>query len=154
MDKKTSRQSGFALIEILIGVVIISVALMGIAFAWRQSTVTTVSTRNYNQATYYAQLALELLKVNDGQTGIPDSAWNQPTFPQGFTTNRIPANGIIPAAGTMPQFTVSTVLLTTADAPAASVTLKPVRATVTWQETGGSGAVTRSVAIVSYYYLK
>ena len=63
---KTRKSSGFALVDIILGIAILSVALVGIAFAYRQSTVTTVVARNYNQATYYAQQALEKLKVNDG----------------------------------------------------------------------------------------
>ena len=56
------------LMDILISVAIISIALVGISLAFRQSTVTTVSARNSNQATLYAQQALEQLKVYDGQT--------------------------------------------------------------------------------------
>ena len=56
------------LMDILISVAIISIALVGISLVFRQSTVTTVSARNSNQATLYAQQALEQLKVYDGQT--------------------------------------------------------------------------------------
>ena len=65
---RNRKSAGFALVDIILGIAILSVALVGIAFAYRQSTVTTVVARNYNQATYYAQQALEKLKVNDGKT--------------------------------------------------------------------------------------
>ena len=65
---RNKKSAGFALVDIILGIAILSVALVGIAFAYRQSTVTTVVARNYNQATYYAQQALEKLKVNDGKT--------------------------------------------------------------------------------------
>ena len=61
--RRDRLNNGFALIDVLLGTAILSVALMALAFAWRQSTVTTVSARNYNQATYYAQQALEELRV-------------------------------------------------------------------------------------------
>ena len=144
--------------DILIGATIISVAWLGIAFAWRQSTLTTVSARNYNQATYYAQQALEQLKIYDGKTvaEVPDDTWSQPTFV--FTKAPIQANGVIPAAGTMPSFSVSTRLLSAAESTALSasdkVNLKPVKATVAWQEPGGAGTVNQSISIVAYYYLK
>lgn len=141
---KMNKQGGFALIDMLIGLTILTVALLGIAFAFRQSTVTTVSARNYNQATYYAQQALERLKVNDGQA---TGTW------VGTTT--------IPASGAMPAFTLTTAVLATGDAPeydALDSTVKaklvPVRATVTWQEPIGGATAPRTVQVASYYYLK
>ena len=61
---RNRKSAGFALVDIILGIAILSVALVGIAFAYRQSTVTTVVARNYNQATYYAQQALEMGLVN------------------------------------------------------------------------------------------
>ena len=143
--KKTGKSAGFALLDILIGITLISVALVGIAFAYRQSTVTTVSARNYNQATYYAQQALEKLKVNDGK---PSAIWN-PVWPP------------IPANGSTPAFTITTAVLPTGEAPeydalssAVQAKLIPVQAKVSWLESGGTGSSTRSVSIVGYYYLK
>lgn len=141
---KKNRQAGFALIDALLGMTILTVALLGIAFAFRQSTVTTVSARNYNQATYYAQQALERLKVYDGkETGT----W-------AGTVN-------IPASGVMPAFTLTTAVLASGGAPeydALDSTVKakliPVRATVTWQESAGGALMTRTVQVASYYYLK
>ena len=133
------------LMDILISVAIISIALVGISLAFRQSTVTTVSARNSNQATLYAQQALEQLKVYDGQTS---GTWN-------------PAWPVIPASGTMPQYTVTTGVLATGEAPdydalgaAIRAKLVPVRATVDWQEAGSSGILNQSVTVIRYYYLK
>ncbi|MBP8036743.1 MAG: hypothetical protein KAZ05_04400 [Negativicutes bacterium] len=145
---KTRKSSGFALVDIILGIAILSVALVGIAFAYRQSTVTTVVARNYNQATYYAQQALEKLKVNDGKTTTTLAV------PWAETKN-------IAQSGAMPAFTITTAVLVAGEAPeydGLSTAIKdkmvPVKATVTWQESGGSGVATRTVTIVGYYYLK
>ena len=141
---KTRKSSGFALVDIILGIAILSVALVGIAFAWRQSTVTTVSARNYNQATYYAQQALEQLKVNDGAV---NAVWA--------------TNVVVAAAGAMPAFTINTAVLASGDAPeydaldaAVREKLVPVRATVSWREASGGAAIDRAVTAVTYYYLK
>jgi len=141
---KMNRPGGFALIDMLIGLTILPVALLGIGFAFRQSTVTTVSARNYNQATYYAQQALERLKVNDGQS---TGTW------AGTTT--------IPASGAMPAFTLTTAVLATGAAPEydaldskIKAKLVPVRAPITWQEPVGGAVVTRTIQVASYYFLK
>ena len=142
--QSVKNKAGFALIDILVGVAIISIALLGIAYAWRQSTVTTVSARNYNQATYYAQQALEQLKVNDGAA---NAVWV--------------TNVAVAAAGAMPAFTIRTAALAAGDAPeydaldaAIRARLIPVRATVTWREQSGGAAIDRTVTAVTYYYLQ
>lgn len=131
------------MLDILIGIAVLSVALVGIAFAYRQSTVTTVSARNYNQATYYAQQALEMLKIHDGKTvaTVPDTTWNKPY-------------NVVSATGLLPVFSVETKLLTVTEVQTLSTNLKPVQATVKWLESGGSGDTERTVSIVGYYYLK
>ena len=137
---RNKKSAGFALVDIILGIAILSVALVGIAFAYRQSTVTTVVARNYNQATYYAQQALENLKVNDGKTSasVPDTTWNQP-----YT--------VVSATGLLPVFSVKTELLTVTEVQTLS-TLKPVQVTVKWQEPGDAND--RTISIVGYYYLK
>ena len=138
---RNKKSAGFALVDIILGIAILSVALVGIAFAYRQSTVTTVVARNYNQATYYAQQALENLKVNDGKTSasVPDTTWNQP-----YT--------VVSATGLLPVFSVKTELLLTVTEVQALSTLKPVQVTVKWQEPGDAND--RTISIVGYYYLK
>lgn len=144
-----NKRNGFALLDVLLGTAIITIALLGIAFAYRQSTVTTVAARNYNQATYYAQQALEQLKVHDGkaEASVPVTTWA--------------TNANIVKSGAMPAFTLTTAVLAAGDAPeydamdaAVKAKLIPVRATVTWQESGGSGVINRTVTAVTYYYLK
>ena len=143
---KKNRQAGFALIDALLGMTILTVALLGIAFAFRQSTVTTVSARNYNQATYYAQQALEQLKVFDDKDS---GTWEKDPV-------------IIPANGVMPAFQLETKQIAATEMPADYTSLPetikakliPVRATVTWQETIGGTLTTRTVQVSSYYYLK
>ena len=153
LQKKIHRvfntHNGFAMIDVLVGITIITIALLGIALAYRQSTVTTVSARNYNQATYYAQQALEQLKVHDGKTAasVPVTTWA--------------TNANIVKSGAMPAFTLTTAVLAAGDAPeydglsqGVRDKLIPVRATVTWQETSGGGNTNRSVVVIGYYYLK
>ena len=142
--KKIDNRNGFAFMDVLLGIAIITLAFLGIAFAYRQSTVTTVSARNYNQATYYAQQALEQLKVNDGATS---ATW---------TTNTAVA-----ASSAMPAFTIATAVLAAGSAPeydALDATMRaklvPVRATVTWRELSGGTVINRTVTAVTYYYLK
>ena len=144
IQRVLNKRKGFALLDVLLGTAIITIALLGIAYAYRQSTVTTISARYYNQATYYAQQALEQLKVNDGKTS---ATWA--------------TNISVAASGAMPAFTITTSVLATGDAPeydglsqGVRDKLVPVRATVTWQETSGGANANRSVVIVSYYYLK
>ena len=156
-----NKRNGFALIDIILGIAILSVALVSIAFAWRQSTVTTISARNYNQATYYAQQALEQLKIYDGKkiADVPQTVWTQPTFV--FTKGNIPANGVIPATGTLPEFKVTTESLASGEAAvidgldlAMKSRLIPVRATVKWNEPGATGIVPHKVELVSYFYMQ
>lgn len=144
MWKSITNRQGFALLDILIGVAIISVALVGMALTYRQSTVTTVSARNYNQATYYAQQALERLRINDGASS---ATWSGTTP--------------VAATGVMPAFTIVTEQLANGEAPAydalsseIKAKLVPVRAKVTWREPAGAATITRTVEVVSYYYLK
>jgi len=149
IHKVLNKRNGFALLDVLLGTAIITIALLGIAFAYRQSTVTTVAARNYNQATYYAQQALEQLKVHDGKTAasVPVTTWA--------------TNANIVKSGAMPAFTLTTAVLAAGDAPeydglsqGVRDKLIPVRATVTWQETSGGGNTNRSVVVIGYYYLK
>lgn len=137
------------MVDTLLGIMIISVALVGFALTFRQSTTTTVVDRNYNQATYYAQQALERLKVNDGQTSSSSITW-------AYTWS-------VAAAGALPAYTITTEQLSTANLPAEYTALSsdiqakliPVQVTVTWQEQGGgAGLITRTLKVVSYYYLQ
>ena len=141
---RNRKSAGFALVDIILGIAILSVALVGIAFAWRQSTVTTISARNYNQATYYAQQALEQLKIHDGKTVTPTDI--EITFAKGYSD--------VSPSGSLPVFQGKTELLTVTEVQYLSTKLVPVRATVQWQESGGSGNSTRTISVVGYYYLK
>lgn len=159
--EREKNQAGFALIDVILGIAILTVALVSIAFAWRQSTITTISARNYNQATYYAQQALEQLKINDGKkiAEVPETVWTQPPFI--FTKGNIPASGVIPAAGALPAFTVTTAPLASGEAAvidgldsAMKARLIPVRASVTWNESGATGLASHKVELVSYFYMQ
>lgn len=130
---------GFALVDILIGTVILAVALTGLAFAYRQSTVTTVSARNHNQAIYLAHQALEKLKVNDNADATAGKAWAT-TGPISLTVANV-------------NYSIST--MSPAIAEVLMITnLVPVQATVSWTENSGSTPTSRNVSVVGYYYLK
>lgn len=159
--QRGKNQAGFALIDVILGIAILSVALVSIAFAWRQSTVTTISARNYNQATYYAQQALEQLKIYDGKkiAEVSETVWTQPPFV--YTKGNIPASGLIPAAGTLPAFTVTTAPLASGEAAVIDgldstmkARLIPVRASVTWNESGATGLVSHKIELISYFYMQ
>ena len=142
IHRTINERNGFALLDVLLGIAIISVALVGIAFSWRQSTVTTINVRNYNQATYYAQQALEQLKVYDGQTSL-----------------ETPSQLTVPAAGNLPAFKVKTEKVKNTDMPADFTALNSftdklvvVKATVEWNEP--SGAEPFKLEVLGYYFLK
>lgn len=139
---KTRKSAGFALVDIILGIAILSVALVGIAFAYRQSTVTTVVARNYNQATYYAQQALEKLKVNDRKTLAPEKIME--TFEKAYSD--------VSPSGSLPVFQVKTEVMTITEVQSLSAKLVPVMATVKWQEPGDAND--RTISVVGYYYLK
>ena len=49
---RNRKSAGFALVDIILGIAILSVALVGIAFAWRQSTVrVTIGRAGFGRAT-------------------------------------------------------------------------------------------------------
>jgi len=117
-------QKGFIFIDALVGMVILSVALTALAVAYRQTTITTVAARDYNNAVYLAQQAAEKLKENDGKKAV-DAIW---TIANTTTTiNKVP-------------YVVAT---TMADVNS----LKQATITVSWLNNS------KSISIVSYYYL-
>ena len=67
-------QTGFIFIDALVGMVILSVALTALAVAYRQTTITTVAAKDYNNAVYLAQQSAEELKKNDGQK-VENANW-------------------------------------------------------------------------------
>ena len=117
-------QKGFILIDALVGMVILSVALMALAVAYRQATITTVTARNYNNAVYIAQQTAEKLKENDGKKAV-DANWTIANTPT--TINNV---------AYVVETTIADVNL-----------LKQATITVSWFNN------TKNISIVNYYYL-
>ena len=117
-------QKGFIFIDALVGMIILSVALTALAVAYRQTTITTVAARDYNNAVYLAQQAAEELKKNDGRQ-VGNADWT--------ITNTISTiNGV--------RYTINI------PAPTNIELLKPVTIGVSWPEN------TTGINITSYYY--
>lgn len=156
IDRKSGNENsrGFILADLMIGIAILVIALLFLSLAFRQSTVTTAATRNYQQGLYYAHQALEQLKVYDGA-----SYASKNTSQWAAIWNTGPLT--IAAASGMPAFTVQTIRMEGGEEPAVitglttqmKTLLVPVRATVSWTEASGASAVTKSLSAVGYYYL-
>ncbi len=122
-------QKGFILIDSLVGIIILTVALLAILLTYRQATITAVSAKNYNNAVYLAQQAAEELKKNDGRLNVDPK---------------------IEKSGT--KFIITPTPLTIAEVET-NTDLKPYKIMVTWDETINSKVINRTVEIVEYYYL-
>lgn len=128
-------QGGWILIDIIIGILILGVALTALAMAFRQSTITGMAARNYNQAVYIAEQKIENLRKNDGKKATDSTIdWG-------------PQTETIPAKNGLPQFKVITNPLTVTEA-IKSTYVRPFRITVTWQESSA-----KQIQVSSYYYL-
>ncbi len=133
MFKYIRNQSGWILIDSLLGMVIIATALCALMAAYTQSTHASVDSNTNTYATYLAQRELERLKQYDGKAAINIT-------PQSTVTN-----GSI-------QYTIIT-----EEEPVTTVTstiglntfLRPVQVTVNWQE----GGQTKHLSMMGYYYL-
>jgi len=118
-------QKGFIFIDALVGMVILSVALLALAAAYRQATITTVAAREYNNAVYVAQQAAEELKRNDGRT-TGNADW---TIANGTETiNNVPYTVNVPP-------------------PLIENLVAKANITVSWPENN------TGISITSYYYL-
>lgn len=137
MRKQVYNQGGWLLVDIAIGTLILSVALTAIALAYKQSTVTGMAARNYNQATYIAEQRIEDLRKNDGKK-ITDS-----------TIDWSPQSQTIPAKNGLPEFIVTTAPLTVTESIKSGY-VKPYQITVSWSELGNA----KQLQVASYYYLK
>jgi len=134
-----NNQRGFILVDSLIGMVVLSIALLALAAVFIQTTKGTVATDNLTKAAYIANEELSILKANDGQRhDINSPVWARPS--------RSVAD---PNHGTL--FTVRTNVVPIAEVPALpadTIDTIPVRATVTWNEPTGE----RQLQIITYYY--
>lgn len=125
-------QKGFILIDSLVGIIILTVALLAILLTYRQATITAVSARNYNNAVYLAQQTVEELKKNNGKTEFDP-----------FVESPVTIKGI--------QYTIKLTQLTITEVQA-NTNLRQYKVTVAWDERINSKVVPRDVQLVDYYY--
>lgn len=122
------NQKGWILVDSLIGMILLSVALLAILGTFTQYVSTTSTTRNNNNAVRIAQQISEELKVNDGSKSTPFDLTKSPTYQNPPTINGI-------------KYKVDIVTNGFADT---NTRLLPAKITVS----GGSS----SVSLVRYYY--
>lgn len=125
-------QKGFILIDSLVGIIILTVALLAILLTYRQATITAVSVRNYNNAVYIAQQAAEELKRNNGKTEFDP-----------FVESPVTIKGI--------QYKINLTRLTITEVQA-NTNLRQYKVTVAWAEKTNSEVINRNVELVDYYY--
>lgn len=125
----TKNPKGWILIDALIGMVILSVALMALAAVYGQAVKTTAADKNYNYAVYLAQQTLEDLKTQDGTAAII-----------------LPADSDVTRDNNM-TFHVKTRTISVSETLNAKIV--PVQVTVSWTE---AGQLSKQVQMVSYYY--
>ncbi|MEG6584231.1 hypothetical protein [Dendrosporobacter sp. 1207_IL3150] len=132
-----NNQNGYILFDSLIGMVILSVALLSLAALFMQTTKGTLATDNLTKAAYIANDQLSRLKVHDGQRQDRNSAvWAN--------------NVILPAEenhGTV--FSVTTGVVPADNLPPGLIDdVIPVQATVSWNESTEE----KQLQIITYYY--
>lgn len=129
MDIK--KQDGFLLMDVVLAMLIITVALVAIAGMYTQSLQTNSRASNYTIATNMAQQRIEEVKrdIEERQNSIKN--WNNVTYP--FT--------ITAAGNEIPNSTIETVasLLTPSDRDCKIVV---ITVTVNWNDNTGSNTVT------------
>jgi type II secretory pathway pseudopilin PulG len=123
---------GWIMLDSLIGVIILSIALVALAGTYIMASKSNTSSKNYGQALAFAQQYTEDYKrVNNTNftTVDPNTA-----FPDQTVTS---ATGV--------TFTAKSKILTVAALPSAIV---PVQIAVSWTEPSGN----KQISVVNYYY--
>ena len=134
INKSTiASREGWVLVESLIGVTILSVAIVALLLTFTQATRGTTAASNRTRATYMAQQVLDRLKAQDGGETINTAVFTTPT--DGFDIAVIPA-------------TVSVIANDTATKKLSDY-LKPYQVTVGWTEANGRNTVT----MIAYCYV-
>lgn len=132
-----TSQRGWILLESLIGVVILSVAILALLLSFAQTTKGTAASTNRTQATYLAQQALDKLKAQDGNPSIDSSVSVIP-----------PSNGIFTIAISTPSVSV---ISADANTDKLSNYLKPYQVQVSWVEQ--PSGVSNMVTMTGYGYV-
>lgn len=140
-SKIGKSQEGWILIESLVGIVILSTAVVALVLGFTQATKGTTESTNRTQATYLAQQALEDLKAQDGDSTID--------------TTRVSSSVVIPPTNGI-VYTVTAdplpVSAITSDTKQLGVYLKPYQVTVSWVDSTGGNA-SKNVKLVGYFYV-
>lgn len=126
-------QTGWILIESLVGMTVLTVAILALLLAFTQSTKSDVASTNRTKATYLAQQALDILKAQDGQSAISTA---------GIATN----SGIFTITISIPS--VSAI---TSGTNNLSTYLIPYQVVVSWNDS--SSSATNNVTMIGYCYV-
>lgn len=130
------QQQGWILVDSLLGMVVLSIALLAFLTAFYQGTRSTVMSNGQTVASYVAQDALMALKVYDGKKQARDSkVWQ--------------SSGTHQDANTQAVYAYQTAVLEPAEIPAdLRASIIPVRVTVIWQELNEA----KHYQMITYYY--
>ncbi|MBP2653911.1 MAG: hypothetical protein H6Q73_1480 [Firmicutes bacterium] len=129
-----AKNNGYIFIDVVIGMCILSIALLTFLDAVRQTTVNTVNNRNYPMAVYIANKKMEQLKLQSGSGNFIMPTDN-------------PA--VVAANGVYPQFIVS---VSQPEVKGLESNLTALQVNVNWQDaTPGGATYTRTVTIYGYH---
>lgn len=131
-NDQLKSEKGWILIDSILGIFILSTAVIALLLAFTQSTKGSVTSTNRTQATYLAQQTLENLKLQDGSKTID--------------TTVVPSSDKYTIVIDTPAVSAIT------NALDLNIYLKPYRVTVSWSDTVG-GPATKNVQMVRYCYV-
>ena len=130
MNKLLTSEKGWLLVDSLVGMVILTTAILALASTYIMSSKNNVYAKNYGQALAIAQTYVENHKSVNNTSFTPATSF------------------------TIYQQTVNNVLYTVTPTPAIATTdslgtlIVPVQITVSWNEQNGN----KQISVVSYYY--
>lgn len=139
MNKLLTSQKGWIFLDSIIGMIILSIAIIALVFGSTQATKSTVASTNRTQATYFAQQALEQLKAQDGNETIDKTVIKSPV-----TAGNKVVYTVLPAELSVPEIIN--------DKDGLTNNLKPYKITVTWSDASG-GKAEKSLTMVGYCYV-
>lgn len=130
-----NNQKGWIYIDALVGLIVLSVGLLALTIAFRQSTITGTRNTNYDQAVYIAEQTVEEFRRNDGrQIANADFSLTTPQTFRGIVYN---IEGTPIAVNNITELITNHLIL-------------PYRVTVSWTDNATNNI--HSVQLISYYY--
>lgn len=124
---------GYILYDVVIGMLILSVALVALGALFSQSTVHSTANSNYARACYIASDRMEKIKATDGNGAFV-----------------VPSAETI-AATTNPAYPQFTVTVTRATVSGVGAAITPVQVDVSWQEKINGSNQARTVTVYGYH---